>query len=145
MNTAADYGQLVPMLEQAEELMGERPQVTLADGGYHTAANLEAGKRRGQLLVMAERYQEMEHNITPTSRTGLYTMPQQIVTSLPSGPATHLPQLPQVQAIWFRAHSSLLHLKNSMSDLPGLRSLHQRQTRGASALDWVFRRVITQA
>jgi transposase/IS5 family transposase len=57
VNTAADSGQLVPMLEQAEELTGERAQVTLADGGYHTAANLEAGERRGQILVMAERYQ----------------------------------------------------------------------------------------
>jgi hypothetical protein len=57
VNTAADSGQLVPMLEQAEELTGQRAQVTLADGGYHTAANLEAGDRRGQLLVMAERYQ----------------------------------------------------------------------------------------
>ncbi|MDO8568484.1 MAG: hypothetical protein Q7R57_07200, partial [Dehalococcoidales bacterium] len=45
------------MMEQAEELTGERVQITLADGGYHTAANLEAGERRGQVLVMAERYQ----------------------------------------------------------------------------------------
>jgi len=57
VNTAADSGQLVPMLEQAEELTGERAQVTLADGGYHTAANLEAGRRRDQVLVMTERYQ----------------------------------------------------------------------------------------
>lgn len=62
VNTAADNGQLAPMLEQAEELTGERVQTTLADGGYHTAANLETGKRRGQLLVMPERYQKMEHN-----------------------------------------------------------------------------------
>jgi len=56
-NSAADSGQFVPMLEQAEELIGQRVPVTLADGGYHTAASLEAGERRGQLLVMAERYQ----------------------------------------------------------------------------------------
>jgi len=58
VNTAADSGQLVPMLERAEELTGERVPVTLADGGYHTAANLEAGKHRGQTLVMAERYKD---------------------------------------------------------------------------------------
>jgi hypothetical protein len=29
----------------------ERARVTPADGGYHTAANLEAGERRGQTLV----------------------------------------------------------------------------------------------
>lgn len=44
------------MLEQAEEVTGVRANVTLADGGYHTAKNLEAGKRREQLLVMPERY-----------------------------------------------------------------------------------------
>ena len=57
VNSAADSGQLVPMLEQAEELTRNRVPVTLADGGYHTAANLEAGNSRGQVLVMAERYQ----------------------------------------------------------------------------------------
>ena len=56
VNSAADSGQLVTMLEQAEELTGERSSVTLADGGYHTAANLEAGKSRSQTLVMSERY-----------------------------------------------------------------------------------------
>ena len=57
VNSAADSGQLVPMLEQAEEVIGQRVPVTLADGGYHNAASLEAGERRGQLLVMGERYQ----------------------------------------------------------------------------------------
>ena len=57
VNSAADSGQLVPMLERAEEVIGQRVPVTLADGGYHTAANLEAGEHRGQLLVMGERYQ----------------------------------------------------------------------------------------
>ena len=58
VNSAADSGQLVPMLEHAEAITGKRCQVTLADGGYHTAANLIAGKSRGQTLVMTERYQE---------------------------------------------------------------------------------------
>jgi hypothetical protein len=56
VNAATDFGQLVPMLEQAEEVTGERSSITLADGGYHTAANLEAGEWRGQTLVMSERY-----------------------------------------------------------------------------------------
>jgi transposase len=58
INTAADSGQLVPMLERAEELTGERVPITLADGGYHTAVNLESGQIRGQTLVMTERYQK---------------------------------------------------------------------------------------
>jgi len=57
VNTSSDYDQLVPMLEQAEESTGKRAQITLAGGGYHTAANLDAGEQRGQTLVMAERYQ----------------------------------------------------------------------------------------
>jgi len=56
VNSASDSGQLVPMLQKAEEITGERCPVTLADGGYHTAANLEAGQWRGQTLVMSERY-----------------------------------------------------------------------------------------
>jgi len=44
------------MVEQAEEVTGERTEITLADGGYHTAANLEVGKGRGQRFVMPERY-----------------------------------------------------------------------------------------
>ena len=56
VDSAADSGQLIPMLEQAEEMIGERVPVTLADGGYHTAANLAAAAQRGDLLVMPERY-----------------------------------------------------------------------------------------
>ena len=62
VNTAADYGQLVPMLEQAEELTGERVPITLADGGYHTATNLAEGNKRRQILVMSERYQGAINN-----------------------------------------------------------------------------------
>ncbi len=56
VNTAADSAQLLPMLEESEEMTGVRVPVTLADGGYHTAANPEAGARRGDVLAMPERY-----------------------------------------------------------------------------------------
>ncbi len=56
VNTAADSAQLLPMLERSEEMTGVRVPVTLADGGYHTAANLREGERRGDTLVMTERY-----------------------------------------------------------------------------------------
>lgn len=62
VNTASDTGQLVPMLQQVEEMTGERTPTTLADGGYHTAVNLEAGVRRGQTLVMGEHYQKAVRN-----------------------------------------------------------------------------------
>jgi hypothetical protein len=57
VSSAADSGQLIPMLEQAESITGKRSPITLADGGYHTGANLIAGELRGQTLVMSERYQ----------------------------------------------------------------------------------------
>jgi hypothetical protein len=56
VNSASDTAQLVPMLEKSEETTGVRVPITLADGGYHTAANLQAGERRGDVLVMTERY-----------------------------------------------------------------------------------------
>ena len=56
VNSASDTAQLVPMLEKSEETTGVRVPITLADGGYHTAANLQASERRGDVLVMPERY-----------------------------------------------------------------------------------------
>ena len=46
VSTAADSAQLMPMVEKSEESTGARVPITLADGGYHAAANLEAGARR---------------------------------------------------------------------------------------------------
>ncbi len=71
VTTAADSAQLVPMLEKSEESTGARVPTTLADGGYHTAANLEAGARRGDVFVMPERYHPGCR--VPTSRTGSST------------------------------------------------------------------------
>jgi transposase len=56
VNSASDSAQLLPMLEESEEMTEVQVPVTLADGGYHTAANLREGERRGDTLVMTERY-----------------------------------------------------------------------------------------
>ena len=82
VNSASDSGQLIPMMEQAEDLTGKRTAVTLADGGYHTAANLEAGVRRDQTLVMTERYHNelrgpyFKDNFVFDSETDSYTCPR---------------------------------------------------------------------
>jgi transposase/IS5 family transposase len=82
VNTASDTGQLVHMLEQAEEMTGHRVELTLADGGYHTAANLAAGEQRGQRLVMPERYHEgvqgpyFKDRFTYDATTDSYSCPQ---------------------------------------------------------------------
>lgn len=51
---ANDYAQLTPMLEQAQEMTGDKAQVTLADAGYHSGANLEACAQRVQQVIMPE-------------------------------------------------------------------------------------------
>lgn len=51
---ADDHAQLVPMLDQAEEMTGKRAKTALADAGYHSGANLEACAARGQQVVMPE-------------------------------------------------------------------------------------------
>ena len=57
-NAADDYGKLVPMMGQAEEMTGQRVKVTLADGGYHTGTNLEACEQRGQRVAMPDGQRE---------------------------------------------------------------------------------------
>lgn len=82
VDSASDIRQLVPMLEQAEDITGMRTPVTLADGGYHTAANLEAGERRGQMLVMTERYRNelqepnFKDNFIFNAKTNSYLCPR---------------------------------------------------------------------
>ena len=36
-----DHAQLIPMLEQAEEITGTEAPLTLADAGYHSGKNLK--------------------------------------------------------------------------------------------------------
>ena len=49
-----DHGQLVPLLEQAEAVTEAPIPEALADGGYHSAANLAACEARGQVIVMPD-------------------------------------------------------------------------------------------
>ena len=52
--TAADYGQLLPLLDQAVETTGDQAAVLVADGGYHSGPNLAGLAERGQTVVMPE-------------------------------------------------------------------------------------------
>jgi transposase len=61
---ADDHGQLIPMLEAAEETLGERAAATLADAGYHSGENLEACAAREQPVLMPEA-QEKERETNP--------------------------------------------------------------------------------
>ena len=50
-----EHGQLIPMMEQAEENTGTRAAMTLADSGYFAGSNLEECARRGQQVVVPEK------------------------------------------------------------------------------------------
>lgn len=49
-----DHNQLIPMMEQSEEMTGKLVDMTLADAGYHSGANLAACEQRSQVVVMPE-------------------------------------------------------------------------------------------
>lgn len=49
-----DHAQLVPVMEQAEEMTGKKADMTLADGGYHSGPNLEECAKREQVVAMPE-------------------------------------------------------------------------------------------
>ncbi len=59
---ADDHHQLVNMLEQAEEMTNEKADITLADAGYHSGANLAACEERVQRVAIPE---PQEHRAKP--------------------------------------------------------------------------------
>ena len=63
---AEDHQQLVNMLEQAEDITGKKADITLADAGYHSGANLEACKQRKQRVAIPDsqenRVKQPHHN-----------------------------------------------------------------------------------
>lgn len=56
-----DHYQLIPMLERSEEMTGEIAEMTLADAGYHSGANLAVCEQRKQGITMLE-FQERRLN-----------------------------------------------------------------------------------
>ncbi len=54
VDEGADNSSLIPMLQRAEEMTGVKAPLTLADGGYHSAAALQECAERGQHIVMPE-------------------------------------------------------------------------------------------
>ncbi len=49
-----DHHQLVSMIEQAEEMVGKKAGITVADAGYHSGANLAACEERNQKVATPE-------------------------------------------------------------------------------------------
>ena len=49
-----DHAQLIPMLEQAEEITGTEAPLTLADAGYHCGKNLKECGRTGRHVIMPD-------------------------------------------------------------------------------------------
>ena len=48
------HHQLINMLEQSEEMTGAKADITLADAGYHSGANLAACDERNQMIAIPE-------------------------------------------------------------------------------------------
>jgi len=57
VTATTDSAQLLPMLDQAAATTGQRASMTLADAGYHSAANLAACAEREQLVTMPEAHE----------------------------------------------------------------------------------------
>ena len=129
VSTAADSAQLVPMLEKSEESTGARVPITLADGGYHTAANLEAGARRGDVFLMPERYHPGVQGPYFKDRF-VYDATAQL--SVPSRP---LSRAKQEQRQDTRTLSCLPSLQNCVPRLSSLRCLHERRALGTCSVD----------
>jgi len=53
----ADSAQLLPMIDQAADIVGRSAALTLADAGYHSGANLAACAARGQAVAMPEAHE----------------------------------------------------------------------------------------
>lgn len=60
---AEDHHQLVNMLEQAEDTIGKKADITLADTGYHSGANLAVCEQRKQKVAIPE---SQGHRLNPT-------------------------------------------------------------------------------
>ncbi len=136
---ADDYDQLIPMLEQAEEMTGERVRVTLADGGYHSGPNLKSCAERGQTIVMPGGQRE--------DMKGPYFKDR-----FEYGPATDsytCPQGRQLPFRGFRRHKGtgytrayLPGLRRRMPRLSGLWHLHEGRPLGTHGLDRPLRPVV---
>lgn len=53
-NEGGDHSQLMPMLEQSEEMVGEKAEVSLADGGYYSGENLAGAEDKGFRVLVPE-------------------------------------------------------------------------------------------
>ena len=49
-----DHHQLINMVEQAKEIVGKKADITVADAGYHSGANLAACEERNQRVAIPE-------------------------------------------------------------------------------------------
>lgn len=81
---ADDHAQLIPMLEAAEETLGQRAAATLADAGFHSGENLEGCAARGQPVLMPEA-QEKERETNPFHKDHFAYDPTRDTYTCPQG------------------------------------------------------------
>jgi transposase len=77
-----DHYQLIPMLKQSEEMTGKLVEITLADAGYHSGANLAICEQRKQMIIMPESQEQRlkspyhKDNFIYNSHTDCYGCPK---------------------------------------------------------------------
>jgi transposase len=74
-----DHAQLVPLLDQAAETVGQRAEVTATDGGYHSGENLAACAAREQRVVIPEEAVDRPYHkdrFVYDAQADCYTCPQ---------------------------------------------------------------------
>ena len=136
VNDISDRRQLGAMMEKAEETLGQRTEMTLADAGYHSGNNLQECALRGQRVVMPESQDRaLQSRITKTVhlRRGERQLP------LPRGPVAAL-HSHQVHSQ--HSNAALPGIRGRVPGLPGLRGLYERQASWACPGDRFPRRCV---
>ena len=97
-----EHGQLIPMMERAEEITGTKADMTLADSGYFAGSDLEESDRRGQQVVVPEKRQRHlddpyhKDQFVHDETTDTYTCPQ--------GQKLHFFRMQFVNRVWNRVY-----------------------------------------
>lgn len=101
---AADNHQLIPMMEQAEEITGQRADMTLADAGFDSGANLARCEERKQAIAMPQAVDhEMQH---PYSKDKFILDSATDTYHCPYGQPLKYIKMAQVQKIQYRVYQA---------------------------------------
>ena len=88
-NAPDDHGQLVPMVQQAEDNTGGRAELTLADGGYHSGETLADCAEANYAVAMPETGRRPSAEPDPYHKDGFVYDEQADTYTCPQGQTLH--------------------------------------------------------